>query len=75
MRGVLRDDLTQAAEEVRQAVAAAEEARARLRATILRAFDEGIPIASIARWTGLTRETVYRYRDRALRERAEAADE
>ena len=39
-----------------------------MRAAILRASEEGIPIASIARWTGLTRETVYRHLERARKE-------
>jgi hypothetical protein len=44
-------------------------AKAHMRAVILRAQEEGIPIASIARWTKRTRETIYRDLERARQER------
>jgi K+-sensing histidine kinase KdpD len=58
----LLDDVTAAAERVRQAEAAerrkVDAARERLRQRIRVAHDEGIPFAVIARAAGLSRERV-----------------
>jgi DNA-directed RNA polymerase specialized sigma24 family protein len=66
---VLRDDLAAAAEAVRRAEADLETRKRELRALVLAAREEGLPIATIARATGRVRETIYRDLERAERER------
>jgi DNA-directed RNA polymerase specialized sigma24 family protein len=65
---MLRDELAQAAEEERKAEAGLEDARRRLRAVILKASDEGLSKALIARLTGRSRQTIHRDLERAEKE-------
>jgi AcrR family transcriptional regulator len=57
----LLDDVRAAAAELQKVEAERQAARKRLRATILAAHSEGVPVARIAREAGISRPTVYEY--------------
>jgi hypothetical protein len=57
----LLDDVRAAAEELQRVEAERLAARKRLRATIVAAYSEGIPVARIACEAGVSRPTVYAY--------------
>jgi hypothetical protein len=56
----LLDDVRAAAEQLQKVESERLEARKRLRAAIVAAYSEGIPVARIAREAGISRPTVYR---------------
>jgi hypothetical protein len=57
----LLDDVRAAAVELQRVEAERLAARKGLRAAILAAYSEGIPVARIAREAGVSRPTLYRY--------------
>jgi DNA-binding phage protein len=57
----LLDDVRAAAEQLQKVEDERLEARKRLRAAIVAAYSEGIPVARIAREAGISRPTLYRY--------------
>lgn len=65
---VWRDELRAAAAARREAEAELERRTAELRALMAGAAADGVPIATIADYCGLTRKTVYAYIERAKRE-------
>lgn len=68
---VLRDELAQAAEAERRAEVGLDDARRQLRAVILKASEEGLSKAAIARLTRRSRQTIHRDLERAQRERSD----
>lgn len=56
----LLDDVRAAAAELQRVEDERLEARKRLRAAIVAAYSEGIPVARVAREAGISRPTVYR---------------